>query len=440
MSILTNKRVWSDYQKSVFEDISRGTGHTAVIAVAGSGKTSVIIEGFKYIPKKMRTLMISFNKSNAEDLKNKAPSYVECLTLHSLGFRAIKNAFGKAVKLNPDKTLNIITELLEAKGFKKQQKNGFDTIFSLIRTTSLCKSYLQDIPSKIDELMDSFDVDCGLLDREDFIKTICQTLRKCKEIKDFIDFDDMIYFPASFGLALGKWDYVFCDEVQDFSLAQVNMILSACRIDGRIMAVGDINQAIYSFRGADSESITNLIKRLDAKQLPLSITYRCPKSVVKLAQEFVPHLEASPTAKEGLVKEIPEKTFLDLVRPGDCVLSRINAPLIYYCMRLLRNKIPANIQGKDIGANLAWLIKKSEKKTFVDFLRWLDDWKASECVRLKAKNRDPILILDKAECLEGLCEGCKSTSEVLANIKELFTDNDEANVIICSSIHKFKGQ
>lgn len=41
------KREWSDYQKAIFKDIGKGSGHTVVIARAGSGKTSVIVEGFK---------------------------------------------------------------------------------------------------------------------------------------------------------------------------------------------------------------------------------------------------------------------------------------------------------------------------------------------------------------------------------------------------------
>src|SRR6185369_647491 len=78
------KRNWSDYQKAIFKDIATGNSHTVVIARAGSGKTSTIVEGFRYLPKGKKTLMVAFNKSIAEELKQRAPSYVDVMTLHSL--------------------------------------------------------------------------------------------------------------------------------------------------------------------------------------------------------------------------------------------------------------------------------------------------------------------------------------------------------------------
>lgn len=436
---MAKERVWSRYQSAVFEDIYRGSGHTVVIAVAGSGKTSTLVEGFKYIPKKLKTLMIAFNKSVADELREKAPSYVDCRTLHSLGFSAIKSAFGKDVALDPDKTVNIITNLLFEQGIKKQERDGFETIVSLARTISLCKGYLVDIPSKIDELMDRFEVDTCLLEREAYIKNVCQILRRCKEEKRCIDFDDMVYFPYIFGIPVGKWDRVFIDETQDLNASQIHMALSACKKSGRILAVGDPKQSIYAFRGADSEAVDNVIKQLDAKVLPLSISYRCAKNIVKMAQEIVPNIEAATYAEEGIIKHIPEKEFLLQAKPGDFILSRVNAPLIYYCLALLRMGVKANIQGKDVGANLAWMIKKSEATTVPAFQKWLDNWKAAEIARLRAKNRDPILIIDKAACLETLCEGATSLDEVKDNIKTLFNDGDDSNRVILSSIHKSKG-
>lgn len=433
------KREWSKYQQAVFEDVMRGTGHTVVIARAGSGKTTTIVEAFRYIPKKLKTLMVAFNKKIAEELKERAPSYVDTLTLHSLGFKAIKAAYGQSVALDPDKTLNIVQALLTEKGIRKQEKEAWHTAISLCRTVSLCKGYLIDVPSKIDLMMDKFDIDTGELEREDFIKSTCQVLRKCKEERRCIDFDDMIWFPFIYNIPVGKWDRVFIDETQDLNEAQIHMALSACKKTGRIMAVGDDRQAIYGFRGADSDAVDNIIKKLDAKVLPLSVTYRCAKTIVKRAKEIVPDIECPITAKEGAIHYESDNDFLKKVQPGDFVLSRINAPLIYHCLTLLKMGVPANIQGKDVGANLSWMIKKSEKKTVDDFLEWLEDWKKMEVERLRKKNRDPIIITDKAACLEALCEGARSLDEVLDNIKELFNDGDDSTRVMFSTTHKAKG-
>jgi superfamily I DNA/RNA helicase len=112
------KREWSKYQQDVFEDVMRGSGHTVVIARAGSGKTTTIVEAFKYVPKKLKTLMVAFNKKIAEELKERAPSYIDVMTLHSLGFKAVKTAFGQSCALDPDKTLNLVQTLLTEKGIR----------------------------------------------------------------------------------------------------------------------------------------------------------------------------------------------------------------------------------------------------------------------------------------------------------------------------------
>lgn len=433
------KKEWSRYQSNIFEDVARGTGHTVVIARAGSGKTTTIVESFKYVPKRMKTLMVAFNKSIADELRERAQSYVDVMTLHSLGFKAIRSAFGKDVALDPEKTMNLTQNILSEKGLKKFEKESFDTAIALCRTITLCKGYLIDTPSKIDILLDKFGIDTCELERDDFIKTVCQILRKCKETKMVIDFDDMVWYPFIYNIPVGKWDRVFVDETQDLNEAQIHMALSACKKGGRICAVGDDRQAIYGFRGADSEAIENVIKRLDAKILPLSVTYRCSKNIVKMAQEIVPDIEAASNAKDGIIKNIPEDGFLLQAKPGDFILSRVNAPLIYYCLALLRMGVSANIQGKDVGLNLCYMIKKSEAKSVPDFLKWLDNWKAAEIARLRAKNRDPILITDKAACLETLCEGAHSLDEVVDNIKTLFNDGDDSNRVILSSTHKAKG-
>jgi DNA helicase II / ATP-dependent DNA helicase PcrA len=439
--VAKQKTQWSIYQQAIFDDIKNGANgtNTVVIAVAGSGKTSTLIEGFRYIPKRLTSLMLAFGKANADELRERAPSYVYCATFHSLGFTAIKNSFGSKVALDPHKTTNIITKLLEEQNINKQDRNGFDTIISLERAVSLCKNYLVDTPAKIDDLMDDFDIDTVLLEREDYIKNVCQILRRCKEEKRCIDYNDMIFFPYVFNLPVGQWDRVFIDETQDLSAAQIHMALKACKKGGRILALGDPKQAIFAFRGADNNSVDNVIKRLNAKVLPLSVSYRCAKKIVKLAQEIVPDIQAAPNAKEGKIIHLSEKGFLEQVRPGDFILSRLNAPLIYHCLALLRMKVPANIKGRDVGAQLNYMIRKSEKKTVGDFLQWLADWKTSEIARLKEKGRDPILIVDKAACLETLCEGARSLSEVSDNIKTLFNDGDDGDRVILSTSHRAKG-
>lgn len=430
---------WSPYQNAIFDDVANGHGNTVVIARAGASKSTTLVECVKYIPKRKKVLFLAFNKIIAQELDERInKSYIEVKTLHSFGCRAVMAAFGK-VAVDPNKGFNICQMVLEENGFKRYESKKFDLTQSLLQAVNLCKGSLIDTPSKIDLLMDQYDIDTFELDRGDFIKFVCQVLRKCKEERSCIDFSDMIWMPYVYAMNCPQYDRVFQDESQDTNPAQMHLALSALKKDGRYLAVCDDRQVLYSFAAVDINTVDILTKKLNAKKLPLPVSYRCAKSIVKLAQTIVPDIQAAPNAKEGIVRDVPEDIFLSLVKPGDFVLSRVNAPLIYYCMELIRNGVRANILGRDVSNGLIFLLKKSEAKSIDEFLVWLAKWKRDEIKRLEEKNRDPILILDKAACLENLCRGAKSIEQVKDNVKEMFSDEDKWNIVRLSSIHRSKG-
>jgi DNA helicase-2/ATP-dependent DNA helicase PcrA len=425
------KRNWSSYQKAIFRDIATATDHTVVVARAGSGKTSTIVEGFRFIPRGKKTLMVAFNKSIADELRQRAPSYVDTMTLHSLGFRAIKQRFGNDIVLEQRKMQIIFEEIIG--------ENDRDLIMQFCKCASLCKGFLFDSPNKIVELIEDFGIDIGDFKQEEFIKYVIKALGICKSQTQVIDFDDMIYFPFIFNLSVGKYDVVFVDEAQDLNAAQIVMVLSACKTTGRIIAVGDPAQSIYQFRGADSRAIPNFIEKLKAKTLPLSVSYRCPKRVVFLAQEIVPDIESAIDAPDGIVADLPIEDLLKQVKPGDFVLSRTNAPLIKYCLQLLRMGVPANIQGRDVGSNLIYFIKKSKAKTINAFIKYVNEWREQEIKRLLSEKRNTEVCIDKSECLLNLCEGTLTIKGLKETIDKLFNDVDDAAKVIFSTTHKAKG-
>lgn len=426
------KRNWSEYQKNIFKDIANATDHTVVIARAGSGKTSTIVEGFKYLPRGKKTLMVAFNKSIADELKQRAPSYVDVMTLHSLGFRAIKQSFGEVI-LEQDKCRMIVSEIIG------DDYDLWELNQSICKCVSLCKGFLFDTPKGVNDLIDQFGIEIFDLTRETFTDHVLKTLGKCKSQKMVIDFDDMIWFPFVYRLNVGKSDVVFVDEAQDLNAAQMAMVLSAIKPTGRIIAVGDPAQSIYQFRGADSEAMPNFINKLKAKTLPLSVTYRCPKKVVKLAQEIVPDIEAFSEAEEGIVESLDTQFLLKTVKPGDFILSRTNAPLIKHCMALLKVGVPANIQGRDVGANLLYFIKKSKAKTINKFIEYVNEWRDQEVKRLLSEKKNTETCMDKAECLLNLCEGTLTIKDLKETIEKLFNDVNDSAKVILSTTHKAKG-
>lgn len=445
LSMLPKKqdKNWSEYQIAIFDDMANGQGHTVVIARAGSGKSVSIIEGLKYIPKKTngkptQTLLVAFSKKIADNFEDKIPSYCVSKTAHSLGYAIVRNAFGK-IPLDPDKTLNIVIDILKTK-HKIDGKEKFATALAINRAISLCKNCLIDTPSKIDDLLDRYDISVLELDRKQVIAVICLALRIGKETKTCIDFPEMVQWPYIFNLPKPQtFHRVIIDEAQDISPAQLHLALSVCRHDGRILACGDDRQVIFSWAGVDINSIGIIKNKLNAKVLELPISYRCAANIIKFAQEIVPDIQAAPNAAEGKITYVSENNFLAKVKIGDFILSRVNAPNIYYCLALLKMGVKANIQGKDVGAGLAYIIKKAGKNYVPEFLDWLKDWKKSEMERLRSKGRDTTIIVDKTSCIETLCEDAKSIDEILENIKIMFSDGDDHDRVMLSSIHAAKG-
>ena len=149
------------------------------------------------------------------------------------------------------------------------------------------------------------------------------------------------------------------DECQDLNAAQLELALSLAGTNGRILAVGDPRQAIMGFAGADNRSYQKIVERLQAKELPLSICYRCPKSHINLVKWNFPEIpiEANETAPEGKIHKIKEKDLWETefdgfaqvpkdsnLREDDMVICRKTAPLVSLCIKLIARGVPATVK------------------------------------------------------------------------------------------------
>ena len=425
---------WSEYQKNVFTNVSKGQGHTVIEAVAGAGKTSVIIESLNYIPDNISALLVAFNKKIADELKRRASSNfnVEIKTLHSVGFKTCKRRWPN-IDLDNEKVSKILNSLVG----KDRKLN--DVKYQMRKCISLCKACMVSESEEIDLIIDAYDIDVCDMQRETFINFITFALLKCYEITTHLDFDDMLWLVHMYDLPCQQYDYIFIDESQDLNESQLKLALASCKKDGRIFMVGDPKQAIYIWNGASADVMSRTLKELKANKLPLSITYRCPTSVVSKAKQYCKQIEAAPDAPKGTVDYMAYKKMLKDAKPGCFILSRTNAPLIKIAMNFIKKDVPCNIQGRDLGANLQNMIKKSRRKRIDSFLEWLKKWEGKEIKRRLEKGRPIMGITDKAACLRALADGCNSIQEMKGKITELFDDQDDHDVIMCSSIHKSKG-
>lgn len=438
---------WSSYQTDIFKDIETGNGHTVIEAVAGSGKTTTIVEALKYIPSTAKVLFVAFNKHISEALKTRVPTNVEATTLNSFGWRYGCLKQGKKISLDTRKTSFILRDILGSDDESIRKYIG-----AVQRLVSLGKAHLytNETPkSEWIKLIDRFDIEIHNTanDSDDaeerVIELARQVMRHSIDRLSLMDFDDQIYMPVIKNWALPKYDFVFVDETQDLNYAQVQMILRLVNNTGRIFAVGDRYQSIYGFRGADVDAIPQIISTLKAKTLPLSITYRCPKSVVALAQEIVPTILAGDNAKEGNVSTIDDKQFLNDVKSGDKVLCRTTAPLVHYCLRLIGAGKKANVLGRDIGKGLIALIDKLTKgkdsMSALDMLEKLNQHEADVSSKLAVRNQESRLqkLMDDCETIALLSEDCRTVSDVKNRIESIFSDDVEG--IMLSTVHRAKG-
>lgn len=442
----------STYQENIFKFIQNEIGHGVVEALAGSGKTTTALEALKYIPKGKTVLFLAFNRHIAEELRTKVPSHVKVSTVHGMGkHMLLTNGYGKNHK--DFKVYDIIKNLLGRMGY------AWDTVRtlrpSINKIVGLLKNNMLELTTEnINHIIHYYSIDVPNIvipdDREEppsrleitnetYINLTKSVFTQSVNDTENTDFNDQVFMPAYYDLSGAKYDFVFCDEAQDFNKSQTEVVLRCLKKNGRIIAIGDSKQSLYGFAGADSKSLHNIQKRLDATVLPLSITYRCPTSHVEHAQQFVPHLEAAPNAIEGSIEEINFDDMYMKIQAGDLVLSRYNSTLIAPCLKLISKGIKATIKGMDYGENLKFLIDTLGALDIPHLKEELKLWQNEQIRRAEERDENIQPIMDKYECITTLLYSskAKNVDQLKYYIDEIFSDGTPE--ISFSTVHRAKG-
>ena len=440
----------SPYQAAIFNFITNGSGSAIVEAVAGSGKTTTITQAVKLIPSNQTVLMLAFNKTIAEELNSRInlPN-VEVKTFHSLGFSAYKDTHGSRVKMDNNKLFRLINDLVDNSNLSEEEAAGIGYISKVVKlgkSAGIGTSILENTEDNWAAVMDHHDVgamdDC--LDLTAIIPICQEILHRSNALKSIIDFDDMIYLPVQQGLKFRKFDWVFVDESQDVSHTQRLMLKALMKPTSRMIAVGDPCQAIYGFRGADSTAMAGIAKEFSAVTLPLSISYRCPKTVVAEAQKWVSHIQASPTAIDGSVTHLTNYSSEDF-SATNAILCRNVAPLLKFAYGLISRSVPVNMLGRDIGKGLISLIKTLKAKTVIELDQKLNDWSDKEMARLSGKGENESKmdsVTDKVDCIKifiSQASSSHSVQDLISKIDSFFSDEANGNLTLCT-IHKGKGK
>lgn len=456
----------SAYQAALFEEISTGQGNVSVNAVAGSGKTTTLVQGSK-LTKSDNALFLAFNKSIVGELSSRLAGAMQCRTNHSLGMGAVRSALvrgRKKLKVRPNKYRDIIDSHkddivatvergLTADGMSQAEKAKVAfkapyTLKSLVALSQLTLTGSKDLEGLLSiyyhyGLDSDFEYPSLLLSWVDKILFEGELLAK-HSLE--IDFNDMLWLPCIWELIPDQYEWLFVDECQDLSAAQLSLIQQSLKRGGRAIFVGDKRQAIYGFAGADNQSFSKIITTMNSKELPLSICYRCPKKVIGLAQAIVPEIEPSEWAIEGVVDTIKLEKLPSQLKCGDLILCRTTAPLIKLCIQLIAKRIPASVKGRDIGKLLTSIVEEIATIPgfcYQEFPKFLDDYFQAKLARLASlKNPESAIqsLEDRVEGLLACYEGFSDCSDITCLAKEI-TDlfSDESSSIQLATVHRTKG-
>jgi DNA helicase-2/ATP-dependent DNA helicase PcrA len=200
------------------------------------------------------------------------------------------------------------------------------------------------------------------------------------DLNQYRDFTDDLWYAAIYAdkIHWPKYDFVLADEVQDFNECQKITLRKLSQSGAKIVAVGDENQSIYGFRGADTKAFNNLSSELEnlsqEKEVEHSLTtnYRSRPGIINFVNNStkVKKLKGKvfEDGQEGQVtdKEKEYENVFDIIKKENeekkmqetAFISRTNQPLTHAALKLLSLGIPFVILGKDLAKDL---IKHTEK-------------------------------------------------------------------------------
>ncbi len=215
---------------------------------------------------------------------------------------------------------------------------------------------------------------------------------------------------------------------------------------GRLVAVGDHRQSIYGFTGTSHDSLDLIKEEFKAKELPLSVTFRCPKNVVKIAQQWVSHIESHESSPDGIVDKCTVADIHKLASPQDAVICRNTKPLVELAYNLIKNRVPCRVEGRAIGQGLIKLATRWKVKSLSALINKLELYKEKQIEKNKKKGKEEMcqLIEDQVDTLFVFIDQCKlddTVDTLIKKIEALFGDTEGTQeVLTLSTIHKSKGR
>jgi DNA helicase-2/ATP-dependent DNA helicase PcrA len=318
-------------------------GPILVMASPGSGKTQVLTERVRnlitYKKGHYRVLALTFSNKAADEMRERLINIEENIeekvfigTIHRFCMDVL-NSQGKFIGLSND--FHIFDSesdrqeiLREAFDYKPELK---EVLLKQENKQQFIKKVLDFISAQKRSLKapDFFEENLSLNENQSLFAELYREYDNLLRQQNAIDYDDLIFLtyrifierPSITNFYQRLYRYVCIDEAQDLNFAQYELIKSFCDNGfNNIMMVGDPNQAIYGFNGADSKYMCDLfIKDFSPIQVKLNENYRSTKEIIEFAKMINPTLEVQGKLKiEG---EVSLKIFNDEKEEAEWIIN-----------------------------------------------------------------------------------------------------------------------
>ena len=291
-----------------YEAVVNTEGPCLVIAGAGSGKTKVLTHKIAYLigekqVKPWNILAITFTNKAANEMKERIENLVGDVaadiwmgTFHSICVRILRRFIDRIgfdssfIIFDTSDQRTLVKTCIKAIGLD-------DKMFT-------DRSVLSEISNAKNEMLEpeQYTVRANGDFRKEKIALVYEMYQKRLKENNAIDFDDIINYtikilmenPDILEYYSDKFKYVLVDEYQDTNKAQFTLVTLLASKNGNITVVGDNDQGIYSFRGADISNILNFERDFPGtKIIKLEQNYRCTGNILKAANAVIKNNEVT---------------------------------------------------------------------------------------------------------------------------------------------------
>lgn len=298
--IIFKEKIFSNLNKEQKASILKNDGPLRIIAGAGSGKTGVLTRKISYLVKIMgikpeRILALTFTNRAANEMKSRVVEIIgsegekiSISTFHALCYKFLRE---EITRIDYPKNFIVLDSTDQIYILKKIYKE-INLASSLLSYASMLKYISKAKISSISPAPENEKIenDTELLKMEIYRKYTLEL----KE-KKYVDFDDLLILTDKILNEFrdvkkywsSKFDYILIDEFQDTSVIQYNIIKSLSNFKD-ITIVGDPDQTIYSWRGADINLINNFHKDFkNTTTITMDLNYRSTKNILNAANKLI---------------------------------------------------------------------------------------------------------------------------------------------------------